>query len=242
MPKCKSFRGPLLISGVPFHTKKSLAEFVEHMRDTNKINQRFMLDLLQFHGRYEEKLNGRAVLKFRVNSQGDGFEIVFEDSSVDSVSFRKLIKNAWQTHGRSLTDRDTVLAKNKTQSLVEDFKKAARYEVDDQIRVFRAHKASANPKYLDGNAWHVGHDYEEAQRFEELLENFFRDKPKKLRVHLEKVVKGRHNKRWLERDLASEWKAYHEEHAVLRMETRSDNLSGNKGFAVKTNWAKERVA
>lgn len=212
------------------------------MRDTNRINQRFMLNLLQFHGRYEEKLNGRTVLKFKVNSAGDGFKIVFTNGDVDSVSFRKLIKNAWQTHGKSSEEKARVYAKNRLQSLVLDFKLAARYEVSDQIRIFRAHKASANSEFLDGNAWHVGHDYDKAQRFEELLENFFRDKPKNVRVHLETVSEGMHNKRWLERGVASEWKAYHEEHAVLRMETRSDNLKGNKGFAVKMNWAKERVA
>ena len=79
-----------------------------------------MLELLQFHGRHAEKLNGRTVLKFRVNAPGDGFEIVFEDGSVESVSFRKLIKNAWQTRGKTSAGKVRVIAKNNNQALVED--------------------------------------------------------------------------------------------------------------------------
>ena len=241
MPKCKSPRGPLVVSGVVFHTKKSLGEHVARMRDADRINQRFMGDLFKFHERYAEKLNGRVVSKFRLNHARDGFEIVFHDGSADSVSFRKLVKNAWQTQGRSTAQKEIVISKNKRQSLVEDFKKAARYEVRGQIRVFRAHRASAKPEFLDGGKWHVGHDYDTALRFEELLENFFKDKPSALRVRVERVAGGKHNVRWCDRDLAAAWRVYHEQHAVLRMETRTANLSGNKGFAAKVSWARKRV-
>ena len=44
-----------------------------------------------------------------------------------------------------------------------------------------------------------------------------------------------------ERDLAVAWKAYHQKHAVLRMETWQSNLGGNKGFAAKEKWALKYV-
>lgn len=84
----------------------------------------------------------------------------------------------------------------------------------------------------------MGHDYEKAHRFEEILEHFFRDKPKYVRVHLETVLQGKHNKRWLERDIAREWAVHHEKHALLRMETRAENLRGNRGFAAKNELGK----
>jgi len=241
MPKSKPFRGPVVVSGRTFATKKSLGSYVEHMRDTNNINQRFMLGLLRFHATYDKKLNGRSVLKFILNSVGDGFMIVFTNGDVSSVSFRKLIKNVWQTYGKSPEEKARVYEKNRLQSLVLDFKHAARYEVNDQVKRFRVHKASANPKFSNGKAWHVGHDYESAKRFEELLEDFFREQPADARVHLEAVEKGGYLVKWADRDLAEAWQAYHKEHAVLRMETKRENLCGNRGFATKMNWAKERV-
>ena len=39
----------------------------------------------------------------------------------------------------------------------------------------------------------------------------------------------------------SGWIQYHKKHAVLRMETWRENLCGNRGFAAKMNWAKDRV-
>ena len=242
MPKSKPFRGPVVVSGQTFATKKSLGNYVEHMRDTNSINQRFMLDLLRFHTTYDKKMNGRSVLKFIVNSVGDGFQIVFTNGDVDSVSFRKLIKNVWQTYGKSPEEKARVHEKNRLQSLVHDFKQAARYEVNDQVKRFRVHKASANPKFSNGKTWHVGHDYEVAKRFEELLEDFFREQPANVRIHLEAVEKGGYLVKWADRDLAEAWQAYHKKHAVLRMETWRENLCGNRGFATKMNWAKERVA
>jgi hypothetical protein len=64
-------------------------------------------------------------------------------------------------------------------------------------------------------------------------------------VHLEAVETGGYLVKWAERDLAEAWQAFHKEHAVLRMETKRDNLCGNRGnrgFATKMKWAKERVA
>jgi len=113
--------------------------------------------------------------------------------------------------------------------------------VKDQVKRFRVHKASANPKFSNAKEWHVGHDYDTAKRFEELLEDFFRKQPTEVRVRLEAVQRGGYALRWAERDVAEAWQAYHREHAVLRMETWRQNLSGNRGFAAKLNWAKERV-
>lgn len=241
MPKAQPFRGPVVVSGVTFRTKKSLGKYVEGMRDADQINQRFMLDLFKFHARYAEKLNGRTVHKFKVNARGDGFEIVFKDGSLECASFRKMIKNAWQTYGRSKPEKQAVVAKNKAQSLAQSFKRAARYEVYGQTRRFRLHKASANAKFLDGRAWHVGHDYDAAKRFEELLEDFFREQPEGTTVHVKSVVDGGYQTMWVERDLAVAWKAYHQKHAVLRMETWQSNLGGNKGFAAKEKWALKYV-
>lgn len=246
MPKCKRNSAKptviLTICNQCFRTKKHLSGHVEAMRDSNDVDQLFMKELLTFHETYDMKLRGRQVHKFKVNAVGNGFEIVFTDGSVECVSFRKLIKNAWQTRGASEEERERIYAKNRLQTLVLAFKQAARYEIYDQVRRFRAHKASANLRFADGNAWHVGHDYETALRFDELLENFFKSQPKDLKVHLEPVVEGGYTSRWVERDVAEAWQAYHQKNAVLRMETWRDNLCGNRGFAPKLNWAKDRVA
>ena len=241
MPKCKPFRGPVVVSGQTFGTKKSLEKHVENMRQPGRIDQRFMLDLLKFHVTYKEKMNGRTVSHLKLNSRKDGFKIVFTNGDIEPVSFRRLIKNVWQTYGRSPEEKAQVFAKNRLQSLVLDFKQAARYEVYNQVRIFRAHKASANPKFSDGKEWHVGHDYDTARRFDELLEEFFCEQPSDVRVHLEPVSQGSYQLKWVERDIAAAWRAYHQEHAVLRMETWRENLTGNKGFATKMNWAKDCV-
>lgn len=230
------------VGGVRFTTKKALGAHVSRMRDTGTVDQRFMRALFEFHEHRVEKLRGRTVRRWRINGRRDGFEMVFTDGSVDTVSFRKLVKNAWQLHGKSPEQRAAILAKNRRQTLVQGFKQAARHEIYDQIRRFRTHCASADPKFANGARWHVGHNYDASQRFEELLEAFFREQPAGTRVHLEPVVPGSYTLRWAERDVAAAWQAYHQAHAVLRMETARANLTGNRGFAAKANWAQHCVA
>lgn len=42
MPKAQPFRGPVVVSGVTFCTKKSLGKYVEDMRDANQCaNEKF---------------------------------------------------------------------------------------------------------------------------------------------------------------------------------------------------------
>jgi len=118
-------------------------------------------------------------------------------------------------------------------------KKAARNEVRSQTTTFREKEALKFPYYADGTKYHVGHDYENGERFIEIFEMFCKtqlDSGTKIEVYSER---GSYYKRFKDKDIAKRWAAYHQKNAILRMESAADNLQGNKGFRKKERWIYE---
>lgn len=182
----------------------------------------------------KEKLRGTAEknLKFVINFKGDGIELQLDNGDYEPISVSKMI--------------DFYLYPERTykirkQHACEALKKAARNEIRDQTRAFRSKKALKDPKYTDGSKFHVGHDYENGYRFEEIFENFCKTQlteGTKIEVY---SIPGSHNKVFKNKSIAKKWAKYHKKHAVLRMESATDNLEGNKGFKKKEPWIQDFI-
>jgi hypothetical protein len=127
------------------------------------------------------------------------------------------------------------------QHACEALKKAARNEVRSQIEAFRAKKTLKDPEYADGDKWHVGHDYEKGERFEEIFEKFCKTQlPNGTKIEVYSRP-GSHNKVFKDKSIAKMWAKYHKKHAVLRMESATANLEGNKGFRKKECWVQQFI-
>jgi len=178
----------------------------------------------------EEKLGGCTLEKFVRNYKGDGIKMKLSSGDNESISVPKMVKFF-------LNPNDS--RKIIQQHACEGLKKAARYEVRSQTTAFREKEVLKLPDYANGNKYHVGHDYEEGERFIEIFEMFCKQKLKrgtKIEVYSEP---GSNIKRFKNEVIANMWAAYHEKNARLRMEKATDNLQGNRGFQVKEPWIHE---
>ena len=229
MPKAKRRRKrtPRYLHDQTFLSVKNLQAYVRDMLRSRKLNQPFLRELLQFHPNLERKIGNRVLSCFRVSEWNNcqTLMLVFEDGKEDSISWLTMCKMVFATDNQ----RDRM----KLSNAVHEMKQAARHEVRDQTRGFRAQ----NPGFEDGTRFHVGHDYDNGKRFNEILQDFLEEK--NVIVEIRKIPQTWYWE-FKDRKLAAEWSAYHRKHAILRMETASDNLRGNMGFT-KNNWAHKFV-
>ncbi len=229
MPKTKQRRKrtPRYLHDRTFLSVKDLQAYVRDMLKSRVLNQPFLRELLKYHRDLERKMGNRVLSCFRASEWNScqALLLVFEDGEEDSISWLQMCKMVFAT--------DKQRARIDLSNAVFDMKQAARQEVRDQTRGFRAQ----HPGYEDGTQFHVGHDYENGKRFNEILHDFLEEK--NVVVETEKIPQTWHWK-FKDRELAAEWSAYHRKHAILRMETASDNLRGNKGFQ-KSTWGQKFV-
>jgi hypothetical protein len=160
---------------------------------------------------------------------GIGLRLVFDNGTTESVSWIECCRQAF-------IDSDTEREGRRLSNAVCDMKQAARNEVRDQIQVFRRQQQG----HGDGRLDHVGHDYITGQRFEELLRTFVEAEGCVVEVRKFGEVHNIPQCGFKDRGLAARWGSYHQQHAVLRMETMQDNLRGNIGFK-QNDWAKRFV-
>jgi len=182
----------------------------------------------------KEKLRGTAEenVEFVVNVKGDGIELELDNEEYQPISYSKMIDFYLYP------ERISIILK---QHACEALKKAARHEIRDQTRAFRSKKALKDPKYIDGEKWHVGHDYEKGDRFEEIFEKFCKTqlrKGTKIEVY---SMPCSHNKQFKSKSIAKKWSEYHKKHAILRMERATGNLEGNRGFGKKEPWIQDFI-
>jgi len=217
------------VGGHTFATVVDLKHWVRTMLSSRLDLDRQIFDaLLEYHPERERKLRGRTVLRYTAVSMmnGMGLILVFDNGSTESVSWNECCRQAFLNSDRERERR-------RLSNAVYDLKKAARNEVWDQIQLYRRQHQG----HGDGRLDHVGHDYITGQRFEELLRTFVEAEGGVVEVRkfgeVQKIL-------FHDRGLAARWSRYHQQHAILRMETRQDNLRGNIGFK-QDDWAKQFV-
>ena len=227
----------------------------------------------------EKKLRGRTLEKFVPN--WNGIKMKLTDGSYESISVRKMA-NFFLNPDNS---RNII-----QQHACEALKKAARNEVSSQTTGFRKKEALKFPDYADGNKYHVGHDYEEGERFIEIFQMFCEQLNRGTKIEVKSEVKSTAEcsladaisqlslaqpevgvkkmvtllkeqypqlnantkdvraaltqvkaaavriYKFKNKLIAEKWAAYHQKNAILRIESATDNLKGNKGFRKKNQW------
>lgn len=200
-------------------TQKSLKAKIRLMIDTNKLDNDFLTMLFQTHPRVREKCRGRAIAYWRISDDNRGIAVVFTDETSETVSWNKMVQSYC---------KGTSFAHTKAKQ--HDVIKAFRREVAQQISDYRFEHGHG----MDPAEWHVGHDYNTAHRFVELVKMFLTTSDKQLSdIKIVKQYARQHH--FADRALARAWQEFHKTHAVLRMEPAKENLRGNTGFK-KTRW------
>lgn len=183
----------------------------------------------------KEKLRGtdEEKMEFAINVNENGIELELDNGKYyQPISYSKMIdfylnpKKASEIH---------------VQHACEALKKTARNKIRDQTQAFRLKKALKDPKYADGKKWHVGHDYEKGDRFEEIFEKFCKTQLTEGTKIEVLSIPGSHIKVFKNESIAKKWAKYHKKHAVLRMESATYNLEGNKGFKKKEPWIQDYI-
>jgi hypothetical protein len=229
MPSIRKFRRKYSnknVNGKTFSNPTHLQDYVRKLFQSERKDLGFFKDLVSFH-LDESILLNRELVDYDVvctNASGKGMNLIFDDCSENKMHSWK--KNCIMVFLQNNAARRAYLLSNA----VYKFKSAARNEIQDQIRNFRI----SCPGKEDTNLFHVGHDYVNGQRFDELLRTFVEDEEADLIIHITE------NTLFLNRNLASKWSHFHKRHAVLRMEAKNENLKGNRGFS-PSNWAKKFV-
>jgi hypothetical protein len=217
------------VNGEDFCTLKELEDRVRKiLNSTESKDIVFFQSLLELHIDKDVLLLNRKLVDYEVNTnncKGIGVNLLFDDNTRKNLhSWKKNCKCVFLPDDR---------ARNRFRKSrnVEAFKTAARNEVSGQTQSFRN---SASEEKQDPTKYHVGHDYEKAKRFDEIFQNFCEDELEQDNdFGIENI--GR-KKMFADRNKAKDWQEFHKQHAVLRMETASENLRGNRGFQ-NTSWA-----
>jgi hypothetical protein len=219
------------VGGRAFATVETLKTFVRNMLGTNRLDKRFLDDLITYHPELTRKMDGRTLLTYKVVTThkvllGVQLVLVFANGGETSISWSDMCKQVFIVSDKGRAIRAIAKA-------IQTMKQSARYEVRVQIQAFRRR----HPGYEDRHAFHVGHDFVKGQRFEELLRTFLETEGRVVDIT---KVKDSYEYMFQNREMAGRWEAYHGRHAVLRMETRAENARGNTGFK-QNDWARRFV-
>lgn len=205
---------PYELAGIHFRTKAFIKKHFQSVRDDAEkgetITDPVVLALLQAHPDWSEKSkNMRRLTKEWIKgspSAPPSLQIVIEnnDDSIMDISYLHALK-CLQKDGSTKIIDDTL----------DEFKKAARREIDYLMSKYRV------------KGKHVDHKY--PLTFEALLANFCHDhRVNPWNVAIEANTGQVVVRAFADRDLAEKWKKYHEQHADLEVVTVKKNLSAPK--------------
>jgi hypothetical protein len=199
-----------VIGAVRFETRQKAAEHIRGILDSAQYNrpltEEIIYDLLKMHPHYDEKVGTGVKYIFVKNNVGrvPGFYIKRTDGSVASFSYKNCINGKVMTHKEKVVD-------------------AARFLVADQVMKFKRRNfngvCAVTKQRITWDHCHVDH-----------IEPFiwlYRDwlKAKKILPKEIKIVYVGEKPTFVDTKLADDFRAYHQEHAVLRCVCSRFNLS-----------------
>lgn len=213
-------RESITVYGETFKTKKALADRCREIlyrykpgELLNEADSGFIVDLLRRHPNAEEKF-GDGILSIAVQETeygNQGFWLNRVDGSGTDFSFLHCIT---------------------PRSPLDDFKKACRNEVHEQIQEFKCaafHGEACLLCPVVGEILTIGTchvDHEAPATFEALVQAFVAAvQIDPLKVEILGYEDGEVEKRFADRDLAARWNSYHQENAKLRIVSKRANLS-----------------
>jgi hypothetical protein len=208
-----------------FQTKAALERHVRALLDgpAAALDPVFWTALARCHPHFAAVSRGAPPRAFRRSAKHASKRSVLmtrADGSETPLSWCKCALGCFSANRKKLAQR------LKRARLLQTLRSEVQGQTD-RFRGLAVCRDGGNMRYTSTTDWHVGHDYERGQRFIALVHAFLRDEHKEIGT---KMQPGEARGCLLDRALARRWQAYHQTHAVLRMERARANLRGNRGF------------